>query len=75
MADDLMDLVRRDLGLEMVGLVGHSMGGRTMMLAAIRQGQMYFLDQDIMYRECQNITQYSSNRFSLKKCFYWMYWL
>ena len=65
MADDLVDLMRRDLGLERVGLVGHSMGGRTMMLAAIRQGQMYFLDQDIMYRECQNITQKSSNRVSL----------
>ena len=36
MAGDLVDLVKRDLGLERVGLVGHSMGGRTMMLAAIR---------------------------------------
>ena len=40
MADDLVDLVRKDLGLERVALVGHSMGGRTMMLAAIREGRM-----------------------------------
>ena len=37
MAGDLVDLVKHDLGLERVCLVGHSMGGRTMMLAAIRQ--------------------------------------
>ena len=43
MADDLVDLVREDLGLERVALVGHSMGGRTMMLAAIRQGRMQLL--------------------------------
>ena len=46
MAGDLEDLVRRDLGLDRVVLVGHSMGGRTMMLAAIRQ--VLYLEVDIL---------------------------
>ena len=46
MAGDLVDLVRRDLGLDRVVLVGHSMGGRTMMLAAIRQ--VLYLEVDIL---------------------------